>query len=65
MLDAGPGRQILFELGDLRPQNPLAAFDGGLDGLVERLAQAAALGLKIDEGDGLAHETLRAESSRF
>ena len=58
-LTPGPGREVLFQLRHLRPQDPLPAFDRRLDGRVERLAQAAALGLKVDKGDGIGHETLR------
>ena len=65
MLDAGPGGKVLFQLRHLRPQDPLPAFHGGRDGAIERLAQAAALGLKIDEGNGIGHEILRCETIRF
>jgi hypothetical protein len=56
MMDARPGRDILLELRHLRPEDPLPAFDGGPDGGVQRLAEATALGLKIDEGNRISHE---------
>ena len=56
VLHAGPLRDVLFELRHLRTQNPLAAFHSRLDGSLQRRAQAAALGLQIDKGDGVGHE---------
>jgi hypothetical protein len=58
-------REVFFKLGDLRSQHPLPAFHGGLNGLGQGFAQAAALGLKIDEGDGLSHATPQWLRSRF
>jgi hypothetical protein len=55
MLDAGIRRQLFFQRGHLRPENPLTAFDRGFDGLIERLAEADALCLKVDERNGLDH----------
>ena len=52
VLHAGERGQLLFKLPDLRTQNPLPAFDGGGDGTVDFAGDAAALGLKIDEGNG-------------
>jgi hypothetical protein len=65
MLDASPLGDVSFELRDLRTQNPLAAFHRRLDGGVQRLAQAAALGLKIDERDGIGHDGSAYDRTRF
>jgi hypothetical protein len=52
MLRASKLGKALFKLTDLRTQYPLAAFDGGVDCLDERFAEAAALRLQIDKRDG-------------
>jgi hypothetical protein len=43
----------------------LAAFHRRLDGGVQRLAQSAALGLKIDERNGIGHNSSARDSTRF
>jgi hypothetical protein len=55
MFDAAKLRKPLLQFAHLRAQDPLSAFDGGGDGLVQGLAQATALSLKIDKGDGGGH----------
>ena len=65
MLDPRPGGDLLFELGHLRSQDPLSAFHRTLDGGLERRTQAAALSLKIDEGDRISHAKLRCNSVRL
>jgi hypothetical protein len=52
MLGAGELREALFQFADLRAENPGAPFNGGSDCLVQRLAEAASLGLQIDKGNG-------------
>ncbi len=62
---ARPCGDVLLELRHLRTQNPLAAFHGGLDGGFQRRAQAAALGLQINKGDGIGHEHFLRGNARF
>jgi hypothetical protein len=59
MPDTRKSRQIHFDLGDLRPQNPLPPFHRRSNGGIKRRAQASALGLKIDKGKWLRHTQLR------
>ena len=56
MLDAREFGQPLLEFAHLGAENPLAALDGCLDGAVEGLAEPAALGLKVDEGNRGCHK---------
>jgi hypothetical protein len=49
---AGEFREFLFQPVHLRAHHPLPAFDGRLDGARKRCAEAPALRLQIDEGNG-------------
>ena len=49
VLDPDIGRDLAFELGDLRPQNILAAVDDALDGGLQPVAKPFALRAEIDE----------------
>ncbi len=55
MFDAGKRRKLCFQLRHLRPEDPLPAFDGLGDRAHERLAQALARSLQINEGNGVGH----------
>jgi hypothetical protein len=64
VLHAGELREALFQLGDLRTENPGAAFDGGGNRLVQWLAETKPLGLQIDKGNGLGHGYTRDFGTR-
>ena len=66
MLDARELGELLLERRDLRTHDPLAALDRRQNGFVQRFAEAAALGLKIDKGMGAAMIYLpQKEAGRF
>ena len=51
--------QTFFQLGDLGPHDEAAVVENLGDGSVHRVAEARALSLKVDEGDGRgAHEVI-------
>jgi hypothetical protein len=49
MLNPGEFRQALLKFRNLRPQYPLAAFNGRHDRAVEGFAEPATLCLQIDK----------------
>ena len=49
MLDADIGGELVFELGDLGPEDILAAVDDAVDRRIEPVAEPLALRAKIDE----------------
>ena len=64
-MEAIAGKPDLLAIGEMGIGNTTvaaalyAALYGGLDGLVQRLAQAAALGLQVDKGNCVGHDRLR------
>lgn len=52
MFHADIARQLLFELGDLRPQNIAALAHNRLDGIVDLVSDAFTLGGEVDKLHG-------------
>jgi hypothetical protein len=53
MLGAGIGCELAFELGDFRSENIAPIIDDALDGCLQSVTDAFALGAEIDELHGL------------